>query len=257
VKIVSNLAQGVNAGRGASQRSCLMDSMTDRFDDQELNIVESDLASKPTPRVPGQRDPDKTRRAILDAATEEFIAKGFAGASVNEIADRANVNKRMLYHYFGKKDELYVAVLERVYFSLRSAQTQKLKVSDLSPVQAIEALIKFTWKYYIEHPEFLNLMMIENMQQGRYALQSERISGATVPLRELMQEVVKRGQDEGVFREDVDSFQLYLTIGALGATHIATRHTLSGLVGEDLTTPEQLDIRVHHITDVVLGYLRP
>ncbi len=234
-----------------------MDGMTDRFDDQELNIVESDLASKPTPRVPGQRNPDKTRRAILDAATQEFIAKGFAGASVNEIADRANVNKRMLYHYFGKKDELYVAVLERVYLSLRSAQVQKLKVADLSPAQAIEALIRFTWNYYLEHPEFLNLMMIENMQQGKYALQSERISGSNAPLREVMEEVVKRGQNDGVFRKEVDPFQLYLTIAALGSAHIATRHTLSGLTGEDLTTPEQLDIRMRHIIDVVLGYLRP
>src|SRR5258708_4019982 len=90
-----------------------------------------------TTRIAGQRDPERTRRAILDAATAEFVNNGFAGASVNEIAARANVNKRMLYHYFGKKEELYIAVLERTYIALRTAQTQ-LKLSDVPPATAIE-----------------------------------------------------------------------------------------------------------------------
>ena len=57
------------------------------------------------------RDPDRTRRRILDAALKVFAECGFAGARVNEIAHRAATNKRMLYHYFGDKEGLFRAVL--------------------------------------------------------------------------------------------------------------------------------------------------
>src|SRR5688572_19856349 len=144
-----------------------MDSVTVRITNSASGLGD-ELTDSKTMRLPGQRDPERTRRSILEAATNEFVAKGFAGASVNEIADRAHVNKRMLYHYFGKKEELYVAVLERVYIELRVAQTQ-LKLTDLPPVEAIKKLVLFTWNYYLEHPELLSLLGAENLMHGKYA----------------------------------------------------------------------------------------
>lgn len=228
-----------------------------RLRDPNFSAYGNDSPQQTTVRTPGQRDPERTRRAILDAATEEFVAKGFAGASVNEIAERANVNKRMLYHYFGKKDKLYIAVLERVYTSLRTEQVQQLKLSDLPPAEAIRKLILFTWEYYLSHPEFLSLMMTENMLKGKYALRSEHIRGANAPFLNLMKSILERGQREGVFKHNVDPFHLYLTIASLGSFHVATRFTLSSLLGYDLTPQSELDARVQHITDVILGYLRP
>jgi AcrR family transcriptional regulator len=206
--------------------------------------------------MPGQRDPDRTRRAILDAATDEFVEKGFAGASVNEIAERANVNKRMLYHYFGKKDELYVAVLERSYTSLRTAQAE-LKLADLPPAKAIETLIRFTWDHYLENPEFLSLMASENMHQGKFAMRSQRIKDANVPLMELLKEVLDRGQRDGTFRANIDPLHLYLTIASLGSFYMCSRFTLSSLLGYDLNADAHIQTRLEHILDVVQRYLRP
>ena len=62
-------------------------------------------------RSSGQRDPARTRAAILAAATHEFTAKGLNGARVDTIATRSRVNKRMIYHYFGGKDGLYLGNL--------------------------------------------------------------------------------------------------------------------------------------------------
>ena len=59
------------------------------------------------------RNPDRTRERILSAASKEFAARGFAGARVDAIAQRAAINKRMLYHYFGDKEGLFKAVLRR------------------------------------------------------------------------------------------------------------------------------------------------
>jgi TetR/AcrR family transcriptional regulator len=61
----------------------------------------------------GTRNPERTRERILFAALKEFAAHGFAGARVDAIARRADINKRMLYHYFGDKEDLFKAVLRR------------------------------------------------------------------------------------------------------------------------------------------------
>ncbi len=207
-------------------------------------------------RVPGQRDPERTRRAILEAATVEFVSNGFAGASVNEIAARANVNKRMLYHYFGKKEELYIAVLERTYIALRTAQTQ-LKLSDVPPATAIETFILFTWNYYLQYPELLSLMTTENLLKGKYLARSERVRDLYYPLMTMLSDILERGAKDGVFRPDIDPRQLYISIASLSATFIATRCTLSTMVGRDLSTQEELLTRSQHVVDVILRYLRP
>ena len=207
-------------------------------------------------RMPGQRDPERTRRAILEAATGEFVSNGFAGASVNEIAARANVNKRMLYHYFGKKEELYIAVLERTYIALRTAQTQ-LKLSNVPPAEAVETLILFTWNYYIQYPELLSLMATENILRGKYLARSERVRDLDSPVMNILDEILKRGAKEGVFRPDVDPRQLYLSIASLSAFFIATRCTLSTLIGRDLTTEEALQKRSQHVVEVILRFLKP
>jgi TetR/AcrR family transcriptional regulator len=233
-----------------------MDDLAQKSAHQESAPAE--LAEPPlddSARVPRPRDPERTRRAILDAATAEFVQHGFAGASVNEIAARAQVNKRMLYHYYGKKDDLYLAVLERAYRGIRSAETQ-LRLSDLPPREAVERLVLFTWSYFLEHPEFLSLLNTENMLKARYLRQSERIRDLHSPLISMMTEVLGRGEAEGIFRKGVDPVQLYISIASLGFFYLSNRHTLSTIFERDLQAPENLEERGRHIVDVILGYLR-
>jgi len=205
-------------------------------------------------RIPRQRDPERTRRAILDAATVEFVLHGFAGASVNEIAARAQVNKRMLYHYYGKKDDLYLAVLERSYRGIRSAETQ-LRLTDLAPREAIERLVLFTWNYFLEHPEFLSLLNTENMLQARYLRRSERIRDLHSPLIAMIIDVLGRGEAEGLFRKGVDPVQLYIDIASLGFFYLSNRHTLSTIFQRNLEDEAGLRERGRHVVDVILGYL--
>ena len=79
-----------------------------------------------------RRDPDRTREAILVAAQHEFATKGLSGGRVDEIARRAHANKRMIYHYFGNKEGLYLAALERVYEELRGTE-KTLDLAHLAP----------------------------------------------------------------------------------------------------------------------------
>ena len=118
------------------------------------------------------RDADETRRRILEAAKHEFAKKGLGGARVDVISERANANKRMLYHYFGNKDDLFQLVLENAYHDIRTVE-QKLKLDDLEPRVALETLVRFTWTYYLKNPEFITLVNSENLHRAKHLKKSE------------------------------------------------------------------------------------
>src|SRR6266705_302522 len=97
--------------------------------------------TKPAAIVHPSRDAERTRAAILEAATEEFARHGLGGARVDRISASAGANKRMLYYYFGDKEGLFLAVLEAAYARIRSAE-QQLSLVDLAPVESIRKLIR-------------------------------------------------------------------------------------------------------------------
>ncbi len=201
------------------------------------------------------RDPERTRAAILRAATAEITAKGLTGARVDAIAERAGVNKRMLYHYFGDKQGLYLAVLEHTYAAIRAAEIG-LKLDELDPVAGMRRLVLFTWQYFIDHPEFLSLLATENMNRAAYLKKSKQIRTLHAPLVGMIEVLLKRGAANMTFRHDVDPIELYISIAALGFFYMSNRHTLSTIFGEDLNAPERLARRGEHIVEVILAYLK-
>ena len=211
-------------------------------------------AGEKTTRV-ATRDPQRTRAAILAAATQEFTAKGLTGARVDAIATRARVNKRMIYHYFGGKDGLYLAVLEATYEAIRLAE-QDLHLSDRDPIEGMGELVRFTWRYFIAHPEFLSLLGTENMNRAAYLKRSSRIRALHSPLIGNIRTLLERGSAAGVFRAGVDPVQLYISIASLGFFYLSNRHTLSTIFGRDLSEKKSLAARERHIVDVVLNYLK-
>ena len=201
------------------------------------------------------RDPERTRGAILAAATQEFTANGLTGARVDAIAQRARVNKRMIYHYFGDKDGLYLAVLEATYGSIRAAELD-LHLTDRDPVDGMRELVLFTWRYFLAHPEFLSLLGTENLHKAAYLKRSKRIRELHSPLIGMISALLERGAKARVFRAGVDPVELYITIAALGFFYLSNRHTLSTIFGRDLAAPKSIAAREQHIVDVVLNYLK-
>jgi AcrR family transcriptional regulator len=201
------------------------------------------------------RDPERTRAAILDAATQEFAANGLTGARVDAIAGRARVNKRMIYHYFGDKEGLYLAVLEATYASIRAAEMD-LHLTDRDPVDGMRELVLFTWRYFLAHPEFLSLLGTENLHQAAYLKRSKRIRELHSPLVGMISALLERGEKARVFRAGVDPVELYVTIAALGFFYLSNRHTLSTIFGRDLSAPKSIAARGEHIVEVVLDYLK-
>jgi AcrR family transcriptional regulator len=219
--------------------------------------------SKPAQRRPrggkklaGQRDPERTSASILDAAVKEFTEKGYGGARIDEIARRAGANKRSLYYYFGGKEALYLAVLEGAYVNIRSAEGQ-LRLAARDPEEGIRELCRFTWRYYVEHPEFLSLLNTENMMRAKHLKRSARIFKLHSPFVETLRELLERGAATGQFRSDADPVRVYITIASIGFFYLSNRWTLSTIFGRDLASEPELASWGVHMEDVVLGYLRP
>jgi AcrR family transcriptional regulator len=200
------------------------------------------------------RDAEASRARILDAATAEFAAFGLAGARVDRIADAADANKRMLYYYFGNKEALFLAVLERAYAKIREAEGE-LRLLDVAPDVAIRRLVQFTWDYYLAHPEFITLLNNENLHRAEHLKKSARIRAMNSPLIATLRTIIRRGVETGIFHATADALDLYISIAALSYFYLSNNATLSTVFSRDLTTPAARRKRVAHMQDMVIASL--
>lgn len=201
------------------------------------------------------RQADQTRARILQAAVKVFARDGYSGGRVDAISKAADSNDRMLYYYFTSKENLFVRVLEHTYEQFNKAEG-KLRLDLNAPVQALQDLVAFIWNYYVRHPEFVAILTIENLHKGRHARQSgelKRLSGEAVG---VLQPIIEAGQQQGLFRSDVDIKHLYLMIASLCYFYNSNQHTLSSFLGENLAAKEQQRDWLAFITDQILRGIR-
>ena len=213
------------------------------------------MARDPAPLVEERlRDADRSQATILAAARDEFAESGLGGARMDRIAERAGLNKRLIYYYFEDKEKLFQAVLEQAYLDIREEE-RKLNLLALKPAEAVKRLVEFTWNYYVEHPEFLTLLNSANLHRARHLEGSQRVREMNSPLIATLGEVLERGRKEGSFRGGVDPVQLYVSIAGLSYFYLSNSHTLSAIFGRDLLSAKARNERVAHMCDVILGYV--
>lgn len=197
------------------------------------------------------RDPEATKRRVLQAAKHEFARHGFAGARIDSIAARAKANKQMIYHYFASKEGLYLAVLEEAYGHIRRSEAA-LQVEHLEPAEALKTMVRFTWEYYLKHPEFLALVNNENLHKARHLKRSQVIGEMHGVFRVRLQDILERGVRKRVFREGVDADQLNLTIAAIGYYYLTNRFTNSIIYQRDLGSAQALEERLAFNLETVM-----
>jgi TetR/AcrR family transcriptional regulator len=207
-------------------------------------------------KAPQRRDPARTRQKLLVAARREFAQAGLAGARVDEIAARAGVNKQLVYHYFGDKDALYLAVLEWVYEEIR-AKEHVLNLEGLAPEQAIRKLIESSFDHLAEHPDFIVLLNDENRGGAAHVRRSKRIEALHSPLVAMVSKILGEGVRNGVFRKGINPVHLYISIAGLSYFYFSNNPTLSAIFGKDLGSPTARRARRKHVTDLILHSLRP
>jgi len=210
----------------------------------------------PAPKAESRRnDPDKTKEDILRVATEEFSALGLAGGRVDAIAERTKTSKRMIYYYFGSKEGLYLAVLEKAYRKIRSLEAD-LELSGMAPEEALRTLIASTFDHDEANPDFVRLVSIENIHQAAHMKRSTEIRDLNISIIETLANILKRGSSEGLFREDVDPIDVHMMISAFCFFRVSNRYTFGTIFRRDLSAPEHYERHKTMICDAVLAYLR-
>lgn len=213
-----------------------------------------DAGSAQPKAAPRKRDADRTRAAILKAATREFATHGFSGARTERIAALAKCNIRLLYHHFGNKQALYLSVLEAAYDDLRKREAA-LEFDLADPIGCVEKLLRFTFTYFEGNPHFEGLLRAENMMQGRFVSQSRRVPEAAERLKHVLAAIIAAGEARGLFRPGIDPVQLYVTITALSRFHLANSYSLSALLGVDMKSAAWRAERLNHCVELLLAWV--
>ena len=198
--------------------------------------------------------PEANRASMVAAATDEFAARGFKGASMDAIAARTRATRALINYYFGAKEKLYIAVLEHVYAEIRDAEGE-LDLDHLAPVDAIRRIVAFTFHYYLEHQGFVRLVVAENQAKGRHLRKSNVMSALNRPIIERLARVIARGQAEGRFRADVDPVEVHKAIAALGIFNVANQYTFGSIFQRDMGARGDVAHRCGIVAGIILSDL--
>jgi AcrR family transcriptional regulator len=200
------------------------------------------------------RNAADTKRKILTAARAEFARHGFAGARMDRIVKRADSNPRMIYHYFGGKEGLYVAVLEEALDDLRHEEL-KIDVEHLDPLEGLLLLFDFMGRHFESNTHLVRLLSGENIQQARYLKNSKRVQQMASPVLSNIDRLLKRGERDGTVRPGLDPLEVYVMMVALNQFHLSNVHTLSVIFAKDLSAPAWRASRHRAARDMVRAFL--
>lgn len=201
------------------------------------------------------QNPEGVRRNILDVAKAEFVEHGLSGARINEIAARTATSKRMIYYYFTDKEGLYLAVLEDAYAGIRGLE-RSLDLAALPALDALAALTGFTFDYHADHPDFVRLVMVENIHHARHLKLSAKIGMLNSSAMNVMRNLCVRGMAEGVFRTDIDPVDIHLTISALSFYNVSNRASILQVFGHDMAVEAHRTKRRASVIETVLRFMK-
>ncbi|MCH8561586.1 TetR family transcriptional regulator [Nesterenkonia sp. DZ6] len=200
-----------------------------------------------------QRDAVRTRAEVLAVATEAFADDGYSGARIDEIARRTRTTKRMIYYYFGGKEQLYLAVLENAYRGIREAE-QSLHVDEMQPIDALRQLAELTYEHHLRNTAFIRLVSIENIHRGKYIRKLESLGDIGQPAVTILDRIIAEGKKQDAFREEVNALDLHLLISSYCVFQVANRYTFSYLFDADFTTEARQEHMRRFIGDVVVAW---
>jgi hypothetical protein len=149
---------------------------------------------------------------------------------------------------------LYLAVLEEAYHGIRAIEAT-LDLEHLPPKQALRALVGFTFDYQRANPDFIRLVMNENMHKGEFLGKSPNMRALNAPAIDALRDIYRRGLEEGVFRAGLDPIDLHTSISALSFFNVSNQYTFSLIFDHDVMAPENVAQRRKNVEDMVLGYM--
>ncbi|WP_255552316.1 TetR/AcrR family transcriptional regulator [Maritimibacter dapengensis] len=210
------------------------------------------LEEKRKPKSSWKQDPERVKAEIIKAAMAEFAQNGLSGAKIDDISARTSTSKRMIYYYFEDKEALYLRALEAAYSKVRQGE-EKLDLDGLPPVEALERLVAFTFDHHRKNPDFIRMVMIENVHHAEFLNASQVIRGLNKKAVGRLETLIERGQVSGDFRDEIDPVELHWQISAISVFNVSNRPTFSSLFGKSLYTREGQDRLRARAVSMVLG----
>jgi AcrR family transcriptional regulator len=200
-------------------------------------------------------DAEETRENILNVATREFSEKGLSGARIDEIAEQTNTSKRMIYYYFASKEGLYRAVLAREYGRIRDAEAE-LNLEELPALDSLARLIGKTFDWHAQHPDFVRLVMNENIHFAAHLDEVEGLQERNESVIATLNSILHKGAKEGTLRDDIDPIDLHMNISALCFYTVSNRYTFREVFGTDMGAPGLAKRRREQVIEIILRWCR-
>lgn len=199
------------------------------------------------------RNKEITRNNIIEAAEKVFAEKGYWGARVDQIAEEAQANKRMLYFYFGNKEELYAEVLRIVYSRL--AGVEKSIDANMHPEKAVEAFIRAYFEFLHENENFVKLVMWENLNEAKF-IDSSGAGNIKNDSVRLLKNILKKGVQEGIFKSDTDEDEIIFAMNMFVFSYFSNSYTMPKMIGIDLKSKKNTEKRIKMVTEMILSQIR-
>lgn len=202
-----------------------------------------------------KNDPEGLKKRILAGALTTFAEFGMQGARLEQIAENARTTKRMVVYHFGSKEKLYIEVLEQVYQAIRQHETG-LNLAAMEPELAMSKLVEASFDYHVSHPDFMRLVCTENLLRGRYISQSPRIKALNRSALDVLDDILARGQQQGVFIRAVETIDVHRLISSICVHHVSNRYTFNALFTPDNSEEESIRRNRQLAVTATLRYIR-
>ncbi len=201
-----------------------------------------------------RKSAEPVRERLLRTATRLFAESGFKGTTVDEIVAEAKVNKRMVYHYFGSKERLYHAVLIEAYHGLEVIEVDAFSHSE--GIDALtEKLVRAYFAFLEAHPEFVRLVLWENLNDGRgLAMADSKLSKD--PMLRALNSLLADGITKGKIRKDMDARHLLISLIGLCLVYSSNRYTLTQALRMDLGSGKVREQGIKHVTRLLLDGIK-
>lgn len=214
------------------------------------------LKKKRTAEKSTKRNPDQTRQLLLDKATQVFSENGFKGGALSLILKETNVNKRMIYHYFGDKDGLYRAVLLNQWRQLRQWLSRAINPTEapgpLDDRSVLFATLNSYLDFLAEHPEFVRLTMWDGLAGGQ--LSASIWDEARIPVFDRIAELIRVAQAKGIVASDLSPAHFIISFMGSTTFYFAHTATMEKMLKTDPTSKkalqerkEQLFLQLEHL----------